>query len=107
MYVTSGRLMNFSSDTSALSSHFLDQACVRNPFKNPSRIIFILNMIAVRHLGNTVDLNGSGFATYSRKIKAAKLSLQTEMLWSMCCESCLFNGQHEVLQIFSAMLKWK
>jgi hypothetical protein len=40
MYVKSGRLMNFSSDTSALPSRFLDQTCVRNPLRNPSRIIF-------------------------------------------------------------------
>ena len=43
--VTSGRLMNFSSDTSALSSHFLDQARVRNPLKNLVALFVILNTI--------------------------------------------------------------
>jgi hypothetical protein len=42
IYVTSERLMNFSSDTSVLSSHFLDQAYLRNPLKNPIRIIYCL-----------------------------------------------------------------
>jgi hypothetical protein len=39
--------MNISSDTLALSSHFLDQACVRNLLKNPSRIIYYLKYNSV------------------------------------------------------------
>ena len=42
IYVTSGRFMNLSSDTLALSSHILDQWCVRNPLRNPSHIIYYL-----------------------------------------------------------------
>jgi hypothetical protein len=67
MYVTSGTLMNFSSDTSALSSHFLDQACVRNPFKNPSRIIYYLKYDVVGFTSSQLNRDFVTMLSYFRR----------------------------------------
>jgi len=48
--------MNFSSDTSALSFHFVDQACVRNPLKNLVALFIILNTIVCDSLARNLTL---------------------------------------------------
>jgi hypothetical protein len=62
IYVTSWRFINLSTDIPALSSHFLDQACVRNLLKNASHIIRCLKCDTVGFTG--VHLNRDFVAVF-------------------------------------------